>query len=470
MHARVLNPLALLILTAFHGPFLVGTAAHAATPPSTAAARELVVERVDLPGSEAGTQTYNLQETATLRVFARSEAGFKASRIFWQRREAIGAWRAPESLPFSDPRWRDSDPHLSADGKTLTFVSSRPADDAKPRGDDLDLFETRLTYLDAGSWAPPRRLADARQSAGQELGPERYGTRLYFASTRAGGPGKLSVYRVDDDEQTAPRALPSPINEGTANSDFTFSPDGRFALWWSNRAGSEGGADLYAAERVGDRFGPAMRLPAPVNGPGFEFTPSITADGRWLLFASTRAAPGVAAGLSAVYRVSWPAVVEALGSEAQAFSRSSLDAQVSALWRTFDHEPGQPGDAERLRALMHPEARVWAQQLNASASQIQARSWTADAFAAAVGKPSARGLRECEIHREVRRYAGHAEVYSVVESRRDAAQAAPDYVGVNSTQWQLGPQGWQMLSLHYAVELPGAPLPPSAGASGKCVG
>jgi hypothetical protein len=174
--------------------------------------------------------------------------------------------------------------------------------------------------------------------------------------------------------------------------------------------------------------------------------------------------------LSQVYRVSWPALIEALGPEAQAFSRSTLEAQVTALWQSFGHAEGQPADVARMSALMHPEARIWGQQLNAQVSQLQVRSWSAEAFVAAVGKPSPRALHECETHRELRRYAGQAEVYSVVASRRDPAQAAPDYVGVNSTQWQLGPQGWQMLSLHYAIELPGTPLPEHGGRSGQCMG
>jgi hypothetical protein len=440
-----------------------------ALPVAPAMALEpLRVERVELGDSGPELQAYNLQETATLRVFARSLAGFKRSQIFWQRRAADGGWRAPEPMPFADPRWRDSDPHIAADGRTLSFVSDRPAEGDQPRG-QLDLFEARLLDAEAGQWSAPRRLPEALQSPGYELGPERHGEQLYFGSYRAGGPGRLAVYRADGDG-AAPQALPAPVNEGEANSDFTLSPDGRYALWWSSRAGAEGGGDLYLAERVGEQFGPALRLPAPINGPGFEFTPSLTADGRWLLFASTRAAADSAPGLAHMYRVSRPALLEALGPQAQAFSRARLEASVAALWHAFGHAAGQAADAGRLAALLHPQARIWGQQPNAGASRLDLRSWSAEAFLAALREPGARALHECEIHRELRRYTGQAEVYSVVESRRDPARAEADYVGVNSMQWQLGAQGWQLLSLHYALELPGEALPAHAGRSGQCLG
>ncbi|MBV8036494.1 MAG: PD40 domain-containing protein [Pelomonas sp.] len=422
-----------------------------------AQAAGLAVERLDL-GEGPGEQAYNLQEQGDLRVFARSAAHFKQARIYVQRR-VDGQWQRVQALPFGDPRWRDSDPHLSADGRVLTFVSSRPAADGREHA-DLDLYESR--WLD-GHWGPPRRLPEAWQSPGHELGPERYGETVYLASSRPGGPGALSVYRVRDGDAT-PQPLPAPINDGGQNSDFTLSPDGRYALWWSDRAGAEGGGgDLYLAERLGEGYGPALRLPAPVNGPGFEFTPSVSADGRWLYFASTR---GDAQGLSHVYRVSWPGLLEQLGPAATAHSQAALEQAVSALWRAIGHAPGQASDVQVLQRLLHAEARVFGQSLKASSLQV----WSASAgqFLADLAQASGQGLYECEIERQQRRFGGHAQVYSVVQTRRDPAQPGPTYTGVNSMQWQLGPQGWQLLSLHYALEGPGLnlPQPPTAACLG----
>jgi hypothetical protein len=423
-----------------------------------AGAAGLVVERLDL-GEGPGEQAYNLQEQRDLRVFARSAEHFGQARIFVQRRVA-GQWQREQAMPFSDPRWRDSDPQLSTDGRELTFISNRPAPDGREHA-DLDLYESR--WRD-GRWGLPQRLPEAWQSPAYELGPERHGEVVYLASSRPGGPGKLSVYRVQDGEAT-PQPLPAPINDGGQNSDFTLSPDGRYVLWWSDRAGTEGGGgDLYLAERLGQGYGPALRLPAPVNGPAFEFTPSISADGRWLHFASTRGDPQ---GLSHVYRVSWPELLEQLGPAATAHSQAALDQAVSALWRAIGHAPGQASDVQSLQRLLHPEAKVFGQSLKASSLQVRGAS--AEQFLADLAQPAEQGLYECEIERQQRRFGGHAQVYSVVQTRRDPAQPGPAYTGVNSMQWQLGPQGWQLLSLHYALESPGLSLPPPAAAT-VCLG
>ncbi|HEY1132341.1 MAG TPA: hypothetical protein VGF12_23245 [Roseateles sp.] len=422
-----------------------------------AGASGLAVERLDL-GEGPGEQAYNLQELGDQRVFARSAADFKQARIYVQRR-VDGQWRPGQPLHLGDSRRRDSDPHLSASGRVLTFISSQPGPDGREHADP-DLYESR--WQD-GRWSPPQRLPEAWQSPAYELGPERYGDTVYLASSRPGGPGTLSVYRVQGD--AAPQPLPAPVNDGGQNSDFTLSPDGRYALWWSDRAGAEGGGgDIYLAERLGEGYGPALRLPAPVNGPGFEFAPSISADGQWLYFASTR---GDANGLSHVYRVSWPQVLEQMGPAATAHSQAALERAVSALWRAIGHAPGQASDIQTLQRLLHAEARVFGQSLKASSLQV----WSASAgqFLVEMARPSEEGLHECEIDRQQRRFGGHAQVYSVVQSRSDPAQPVPAYTGVNSAQWQLGPQGWQLLSLHYALESPGLSLPPSSPGA-TCLG
>lgn len=415
----------------------------------------LRVERLSLEAADE--QAYNYQEQGDWRVWARSATGFRQSRIWLQQRRD-GHWLAPQPAPFSEARYRDSDPFLSADGQRLIFVSDRPAAPEGPPGGQLDLFESRRQA--EGGWGPPQRLGEALQSPAYELGPELHGDTLWFASQRPGAPGRLSLYRAAP-ETGAPRPLPAPINggPGSQDSDPTLSPDGRYLLWWSNRSGQD---DLYLAERVGPDFGPPLRLPEPINSAqGTEFTPWISADGAWLHFASTRPVEGVPAGLAKTYRTAWPALLSALGPAAQAHSQAALDAAVSRFWRALGHGPGQGSDVETLAALLHPEARIWGSQPRARQAGLSAMSGTA--LMALLSKPAPRPLQECELERRQGRYGAMAWVYSRVRSDREAGSLP--YTGVNSMQWQLGPAGWQLLSLHYGLDLPGEPLP----AEGHCL-
>src|SRR5499433_540150 len=58
-----------------------------------------------------------------------------------------GAWSMPETLPFSG-EYRDSDPVLSADGRTLYFVSDRPAE-----GLELNRFHAWAAKRSATGWS-----------------------------------------------------------------------------------------------------------------------------------------------------------------------------------------------------------------------------------------------------------------------------------------------------------------------------
>lgn len=234
---------------------------------------------------------YNLGMDAgkRLMVFARSDADFKDSRIWFARREGQG-WSMPVEVPFSDTRYKDSDPWLTPDGETLYFVSNRPVAGEAPNA-SLDIW--RVT-VNAGSFGTPEHLA-AVASDGEELGPELHEGWLYFNSSRQGGPAKLSIYqaRVNGNGFDTPLALPAPFNDGDIQGDLTLSPDGRVAVFWSRREDSEE-LDLFAACRRPTAWSRAVRLPAPINGTGMDFTPAFSADGSTLYFASLRAGDGAA--------------------------------------------------------------------------------------------------------------------------------------------------------------------------------
>lgn len=244
------------------------------------------VARLVGAGWLSGTDNdYNLSLDAREErlVFARSQPHFEHAHILMSRRDGA-RWTPPQPVPFSDPRFSDSDPWLTPDGHTLYFVSNRPLQGDAPRK-DLEVW--RVAIGDDG-FGPPEHLA-ALSSEGQELGPELHDGWLYFNSTRSGGPARMSIYRarMDGARIGAPQPLDAPFNVGTLQGDFTLSPDGRIALFWSQRDGSTDG-DLFAVRRDGTGWSKAVRLPSPINAIGFDFTPSFSADGRTLRLASMR--------------------------------------------------------------------------------------------------------------------------------------------------------------------------------------
>lgn len=216
-------------------------------------------------------------------VFARSAPEFRDAKIMISHLDFHGRWTAPERVPFSDDRYTDTDPTFSPDGRTLYFISDRPAAGRDAARRDLDLW--RVSYHDR-RWGTPEHLGAEVNSPGQELGPAWHGGWLYFGSTRGGAARMLDLYRAPErgGRFGAAEALPD-VNTAASEGDPELSADGSLLLFWSDRPGSAQG-DLYASRRTA--AGWSAPAPLRVNSPGFDFTPSFTRDGRWLYFASDR--------------------------------------------------------------------------------------------------------------------------------------------------------------------------------------
>lgn len=269
---------------------------HALLAAAAAAAAPALVAEASSPLND-----YNLSADAAgrTRVFARSEAEFRNARIFVAERGRRGRWSEPRPIAFSDPRYSDSDPWLTPDGRTLYFISDRPAAGRAEGRSDHDVWRARRT--ESGGWSAPEHLGPEVNSAGQELGPELHGGRLYFSSARRSGRGGLDIYAAEvRGGGFAPSALlEGPFNGAASESDFTLSPDGRTALFW--RSG-EGGTGLLHVARLGPAgWSEPEALPPAINCGAFNFTPAFGPDGRSITYAST--GPD---GLADIYRARLP--------------------------------------------------------------------------------------------------------------------------------------------------------------------
>ncbi|KFI07157.1 PD40 domain-containing protein [Massilia sp. BSC265] len=211
-------------------------------------------------------------------LFTRTDVGFSRMTLM-QARLVNGKWEMPTVLPFSG-RWNDGDGALSPDGARYVFISNRTEGGAQPKA-DLDLWQV-MRQAD-GSWGEPTRLPDHINSGLNETYPSLAadGT-LYFG--RAGG-GPILRAKLVNGAYAAPEPMPF------TGMSFAIAPDQSFGIL--AMADANRNIDLFHVGRDGQAWSAPRRLDGPVNSPQMEFTGSIGADGKTLLFSSTRRDAGV---------------------------------------------------------------------------------------------------------------------------------------------------------------------------------
>jgi hypothetical protein len=109
---------------------------------------------------------------------------------------------------------------------------------------------------------------------------------LWGSSNRPGGAGSYDIWmsQLVAGQWSAPAAVP--FNTKDKEFDPAFSPDGRWVYFFSSRPGGLGGDDIYRVPVVGENFGAAQHLGAEINSAGNEWAPTLSPDGRTLIFSS----------------------------------------------------------------------------------------------------------------------------------------------------------------------------------------
>ncbi len=254
--------------------------------------------------SERNDYNLSMDRAERIAVFARSDAEFRNARIMVAERRAR-SWSQPQPIAFTDPRYSDSDPWLTPDGRTLYFISNRRTA-AAPAKTDLDIWRSERT---SSGWSAPEHLGPAVNSPGPELGPELHSGVLTFATARKGGKGGLDIMaaRASGRGFTPAEPLAGPFNSPSSDSDFTLSRDGRTAAFW--RGANDGTAKIMIAYRTAQGgWSEPVALPASINLGPFNFTPAFSRDGRRLTFASTAPRAGQQKGLADIYVAKLPPV------------------------------------------------------------------------------------------------------------------------------------------------------------------
>ena len=150
-----------------------------------------------------------------------------------------GKWSEPSDLgtPVNTSHW-ESQPSISADGKTLFFSSSRPGGFG-----GKDLWLSRLNKKNL--WTVPVNLGSVINTDGDEMSPFIHfdGKTLYFASDGRVGMGGFDIYVTrlkDDSTWTEPQNLGYPINTCNDEMGLIIESGGQKAYFSSVRDKSKG--------------------------------------------------------------------------------------------------------------------------------------------------------------------------------------------------------------------------------------
>lgn len=229
--------------------------------------------------------------------------GLGLTDIWISRRECVGCpWQTPVNpgAPINTAG-QDAGPRFSNDGHLLFFQSDRPggvgAGDiyVMRRNDTNDDFAWEAPVLlggDVNTATGNEQAADYLQSA------EEGGANFYFNRQVGTTPPEFFYTSVSRDGETrSPAVYVSELNVVAATDQHvTIRKDGREIFFSSNRAGGLGGFDLWKSSRqsVHEPWSAPVDLAARVNTTVTDQQPTLSHDGRTLLFASNR--PGGSGG------------------------------------------------------------------------------------------------------------------------------------------------------------------------------
>lgn len=199
---------------------------------------------------------------------------------------AKGRWSTPEVAPFSG-QYSDADPFITPDGSHLYFISTRPT--AGRTDANLDIWVMEKV---SNGWSEPKNLGAPVNSPGSEWYPTiaTNGT-IYFGSDREGGKGRNDIYRcrLVNGKYTEAENLGDSINTAFNEFEPLIAPDESYLIFMAGgRAGARGGFDLYISYNRNGAWTKPANLGDKINSVGNEYSPTISPDGKYFFWASTR--------------------------------------------------------------------------------------------------------------------------------------------------------------------------------------
>lgn len=149
-----------------------------------------------------------------------------------------GKWLSAQNFPYNDDNYSCGHPALTADGKTMYFVSDMPGGFG-----GTDIWKS---VYENGSWSKPENIGDKLNSEGNEMFPTLVNDSVfYFASNGLGGLGGLDIYSSSYSKGLFGdyKNLGYPINSSYDDFGLIYNSKSQSGYFTSNRKGTLGGSD-----------------------------------------------------------------------------------------------------------------------------------------------------------------------------------------------------------------------------------
>jgi outer membrane protein OmpA-like peptidoglycan-associated protein len=178
----------------------------------------------------------------TRNSFTKKIKGDKANKLklFIAHKQPDGTWGKVKEFVHNHEDFSTMHPSISADGKTLYFVSDRVG--------TLGGMDIWVCRFENGAWTKPLNLGETINTRGNEAFPfvDARGT-LFFASNGHGGLGGLDIFMSENigDKLLNPVNLGYPINSLKDDFGLVFNPRTQKGYFSSNREGGVGKDDIY---------------------------------------------------------------------------------------------------------------------------------------------------------------------------------------------------------------------------------
>lgn len=183
--------------------------------------------------SSDGKNLYFTRSNYYTRKLHKDERNVSHLKLFRAQLNEKGEWGDIREFGYNSEDYSVGHPALSADGRTLYFVSDMPGGSG-----GTDIWQC----VDMGTgWGVPTNLGPTVNTSGNEMFPTVNGDALYFSSTAHDNMGGLDIFEThkQNDHWSEPKNLGYPLN--TTHDDFSLVLDSTSSGGYlsSNRTGTD---------------------------------------------------------------------------------------------------------------------------------------------------------------------------------------------------------------------------------------